>query len=67
MRNSDIGNKCWVQTLNHYADINQCMEGGVKKHCPLQKDLTKTQMKRDAEAVALSLTGLEENNPFDHD
>jgi len=24
-------------------------------------------MKRDAEAVALALTWLEENNPFDHD
>jgi len=39
---------------------------GVKKHCPLQKDLAKTQVNGDAEAVALALTGLEESNPFDH-
>jgi len=56
-----------VQTLNHFADINQRMEEGVNKHCPLHKDLAKTQMKRDADAVALALTWLEENNPFDHD
>jgi len=53
-----------VQTLNHFADINQCMEEGVKKHSPLHKDL---QMKRDAEAVALAITWLEEKNPFDKD
>ena len=31
MRNSDSGHKCWVQTLNHFADVNQHMEEGVKK------------------------------------
>ena len=67
MRNSDSGHKCWVQTLNHFADVNQRMEEGVKKHCPLHKDLAKTRMKRDAEAIALALTWLEENNPFNHD
>ena len=67
MRNSDSVHKCWVQTLNHFADVNQRMEEGVKKHCPLHKDLAKTRMKRDAEAIALALTWLEENNPFNHD
>jgi len=67
MRNSNSGHKCWVQTLNHFAHINQCMEEGVKKHCPLHKDLATTRMKRDAEAVALALSWLDENNPFDHD
>ena len=52
MRNSDSGHKCWVQTLNHFADVNQRMEEGVKKHCPLHKDLAKTRMKRDVEAIA---------------
>ena len=28
MRDSDSGHKCWVQTLNHFADINQCTDGG---------------------------------------
>ena len=58
-----------MQPLSHFADINQCIEEGVKKHCPLHKDLAKTQLKRDAKAVALALTWLEENtgNPFDYD
>ncbi len=45
MRNNDSGHKCWVQTLNHFSDINQRMEDGVKKHVPLHKDLSKTRMK----------------------
>ena len=45
MRNSDSGHKCWMQTLNHFVDINQHMEEGVNKHCPLHKDLAKTRMK----------------------
>ena len=65
MRNNDSGHKCWVQTLNHFSDINQCMEEGVKKHVPLHKDLS-TRMKRDAEAVGLVLKWFEENDPFDH-
>ena len=64
---NDSGHKCWVQTLNHFADINQRMEEGVKKHGPLHKDLAKTRMKRDAEAIALALKWFEENNPFDQD
>ena len=56
-----------MQTLNHFADVNQRMEEGVKKHGPLHKDLAKTRMKRDAEAIALALKLFEENNPFDHD
>ena len=67
MRNSDSGHKCWVLTLNHFSDINQRMEEGVKKHGPLHKDLAKTRMKRDAEAIGLALKWFEENNPFDHD
>ena len=63
MRNSDSGHKC----LNHFADVNQRMEEGVKKHGPLHKDLAKTRMKRDTEAIALALKWFEENNPFDHD
>ena len=52
MRNSYSGHKCWVQTLNHFADVNQRMEEGVKKHSTLHKDLGGTRMKRDAEAIA---------------
>ncbi len=66
MRNSDSGHKCWVQTLNHFSDVNQLMEEGVKKHDPLHKDLGKTRMKQDAAAVALALKWFEENNSFDH-
>ena len=43
------------------------MEEDVKKHAPLHRDLAKTQMKRDAEAVELAFQWFEENNPFDHD
>ena len=67
MRNSDSGQKCWVQTLNHFSDVNQRMEESVKKHGPLHTDLTKTRMKRDAEAIGLVLKWFEQNNPFDHD
>ncbi|XP_014680947.1 PREDICTED: uncharacterized protein LOC106820867 [Priapulus caudatus] len=67
MRNSDSGHKCWVQTLNHFLDVNQRMKEGVKKHGPLHKDLAKTRMKRDAEAIGLALKWVEENNPFDPD
>ena len=67
MRNSDSSHKCWVQTLSHFADVNQRMEEGVKKHCPLHRELAKTRMKRDAEAIALVLKWLDETNPFDHD
>jgi len=66
MRNNDSGHKCWVQTLNHFSDINQRMEEGVKKHVPLHKDFSKTRMKRDAEAIGLVLKWFEENDPFDH-
>ena len=59
MRNSDSSHKCWVQTLSHFADVNQRMEEGVKKHCPLHRELAKTRMKRDAEAIALVLKWLD--------
>jgi len=45
MRNSDSGDKAWVQTLNHFSDVNQLMEVNVKKHDPCHKDLAKTRMK----------------------
>ena len=64
MKNNDSGHKCWIQTLNHFSDINDCMEEGIKKHGPLHKDL---RMKRDTEAIGLVLKWLEESNPFDLD
>ncbi len=67
MRNSDSGHRCWVLTLNHFSNINQRMEEGVKKHGPLHRDLAKTQMKRDAEAIELAFKWFEEINPFDQD
>ena len=67
MKNADSGHKCWVQTLNHFSDVNQRMEESVRKHGPLHKDLAKTRMKRDAEAIGLALKWFEENNPFDRD
>ena len=51
--------KCWVQTLSYFADVNQRMEEGVKKHRPLHRELAKTRMKRDAEAIALVLKWLD--------
>ena len=66
MRNSDSGHKCWVQTLNHFSDVNYLMEVAVKKHGPFHKDLTKTRMKRDSEVIELALKWWKKNNPFDH-
>ena len=67
MKNADSGHKCWVQTLNHFSDVNQRMEVSVRMDGPLHKDLAKTRMKRDAEAIVLVLKWFEENNPFDKD
>ena len=67
MKNSDSGHKCWVQTLNHFSDINQRMEENVKIHGPLHKDLAKARINRDTEAIGLVFRWLEENNPFDSD
>ncbi|KAE8301169.1 hypothetical protein D5F01_LYC01334 [Larimichthys crocea] len=67
MRNSDSGHRCWVLIFNHFSSVNQHMEEGVKKHCPLHRDLAKTQMKQDAEAIELVLKWFEEINPFDQD
>ena len=67
MKNADSGHKCWVQTLNHFSDVNQRMEERVRMDGPLHKGLAKTQMKRDAEAIVLVLKWFEENNPFDKD
>ena len=64
MRNSDSGHKCWIQTLNHFSYINDCMEEGIKKHGPLHKDLAKTRIKR---AIGHVCKWLEKNNPFDLD
>ena len=61
MENSDSGHKCWIQTLNHFSYINNCMEEGIKKQrlC--------LWMKQDTEAIGLVHTWLEENNPFNLD
>ena len=67
MRNSDSGHKCWVLTLSHFSDVNKRMEEDVQKYVPLHRDLAKTQMKRDAEAVELVLKWFDENKPFDND
>ena len=56
-----------MQTLNHFADVIQCMDEGVKKHSPLHKNLGGTRMKRDAEAIARALNWFQENDPFDQD
>ena len=66
MRNSFSGHKCWVLTLSHFSDINQQLEENVSKYAALHRDLLKTQMKRDAEAVELALKWFEENMPFDN-
>ena len=67
MRNSFSGHKCWVLTLSRFfSDIIQRLEEDVSKYAPLHRDLLKTQMKRDAEAVELALKWFEENMPFDN-
>ena len=43
------------------------MEEGIKKHGPLHKDLAKTWMKQDTEAIGPVRKWLEKNNPFDLD
>ena len=63
MINSDSGHKCWVQTLNHFSDVNYLMEVAVKKHGPFHKDLTKTRMKRDSEVIELALKWLNKITP----
>ena len=67
MRNCDSSHKCWIQTLNHFCYINDCMKEGIKKHGPLHKDLAKTWMKQDTEAIGLVLKWLEEKKLFDLD
>jgi len=63
--NTDEGShKWWVQTLNHFSDVSICMEKVVEKDDPLHSDLVEeTQMKRDAEAVELSLKWLMKTIP----
>ena len=43
------------------------MEQDIGKYAPHHRDLAKTQMKRDAEAVELALKWFEENKPFEND
>ena len=62
---SDSGHKCWVQTLNHFSDVNHLMEVAVNNHSPHHKDLGEMWMKRDAEMIELAVKWFEENNPFD--
>ena len=54
MRNGDSGHKCWIQTLNHFSDVNHLMEVAVNKHSSLHKDLG-AWMKRDAEMIKLDV------------
>ena len=67
MRSCFSGHKCWVLTLSHLSDVNRRMEEDVSKHVPLHRDLAKTHMKRDAEAVEVVLKWFEEIKPFDND
>ena len=66
MRNSDSGHKCWALTLSHFSDVNQHSEKDIRKHASLHRDLAKTQMKRDADAVELALKWFE-SSPFNND
>ena len=61
MRNRDSGYKCWVLTFSPFSDINQRMEGDVRKCAQLPSDLAKIQIMRDAEAVELALKWFEEH------
>ena len=63
MRNSDSSHKYWVQTLNHFSDVNYLMKVSVKNHSPFHKDLTKTRMKRDSEAIEFALKWLKKAIP----
>ena len=63
MRNSDSGHKCWMQTLNHFSDVNYLMEVAVKKNGPFHKDFTKTRMKRDSDVIELALKWLKKTTP----
>ena len=67
MRNSFSGHKCWVLTRSHLADVNQRMEEDVCKHFSVHRELAKTQMKRDAEAVEIVVKWFEEIKPFEND
>ena len=60
MGNIFFCHKCWVLTLSHLSDVNQRMEEDVSKHFPVHRELAKTQMKRDVEAVQLVLKWFEE-------
>ena len=67
IRNSFFGHKCWVFTPGHFSDVAQCMQEDASKHAALHRDLAKTHMKLDAEAVKLTLKWSEENMPFNND
>ena len=43
------------------------MEENVSKHFPVPRELAKTQMRRDEEAVELALQWFQEIKPFDND
>lgn len=53
-----------LKSLLRYQPMNGSR---CKKSGPLHKDLAKTRMTRDAEAVELAFKWFEENNPFDCD
>ena len=54
-------------TLSHLSDVHQQMEEDVSKHFPVYRELAKTHMKRDAEAVEPVLKWFEKIKPFDND
>jgi len=67
MRNSVSGHKLWVLTLSHFSGVNRRMDENVRKYTPLHRDLAKTQMKGDVQAVEFSLKWFEKNMTFDID
>ena len=67
MRNSESGHRCWLQTLNHLYDINLLMENNGEQSEDMHKDLTKSRMEKDAQAIASIRTWLENKDPFDED
>ena len=64
--NHASGYKCWVQTLDHFSNINYRMKGVVKKIWSTPQRPCKYMMKQDAEAMKFSLKCFEENNSFMH-
>ena len=54
-------------TLRLFSDINQRMEEDVRKYSSIDREFSKTQIIRNAEAVEFVLKWFEESKPFDND